>query len=191
MSNPVNTLGGAKTTGFVTVAEMPPHGMITLRGDFAAAKFKAAVKKAAGAAIPAQRKVAVTDKATLSWMSPDELLLVLPYDKAAATQGALAAELDGTHFLAENVSDARVMFQITGEAALIRELVAKLAPVDMSPEAFAVGDIRRTHLNQIAAAFWLEDDSRLNVVCFRSVARYLFDLLEVSAVKGSEVGLFA
>ncbi len=188
---PVNALGGARSQGFALIEELPPIGMLTLRGDFTASKFKSAVKKSAGVAIPAQRQVAQAGDNTLCWMSPDELLLVTGYDSAADKKAALDKALSGQHYMAEVVSDARAMFRVIGQPAQIGELIAKLAPVDMSADVFKPGDIRRSHIGQVAAAFWLVDDNTLHLVCFRSVARYVFDLLDISATKGSEVGLFA
>ncbi|KKK73929.1 hypothetical protein LCGC14_2888910, partial [marine sediment metagenome] len=43
---------------------------------------------------------------------------------------------------------------------------------------------------QVPAAFWLLEDGAFQVVCFRSVAQYMFDQLKVAAQPGSEVGHF-
>ena len=68
--------------------------------------------------------------------------------------------------------------------------MAKLAPVDLSPDAFKLGMFRRTRMAQVAAAFWMVDDTTFQIVCFRSNAQYVLDLLKVAAQKGSEVGFF-
>ncbi|MEO9629184.1 MAG: sarcosine oxidase subunit gamma, partial [Sulfitobacter sp.] len=49
---------------------------------------------------------------------------------------------------------------------------------------------RRTRMGQVPAAFWLREDGVFEVICFRSVAQYMFDLLSVAAQPGSEVGHF-
>ena len=87
-----------------------------------------------------------------------------------------------------NVSDARAVFSVTGRGA--RELIAKGAPVDMSPAAFGLGDLRRTHIGQVAAAFWMTADEALTLVCFRSYAGYMFDWLSASAKDGATPGLY-
>ena len=87
-----------------------------------------------------------------------------------------------------NVSDARAVFRIKGPNT--REVLAKLAPVDLSPQAFGPGMIRRTRLAQVPAAFWMEDTDTAQLVCFRSVAQYVFDLLKTAAQPGSEVGFY-
>lgn len=184
MSEAVSALQGAFAKGAVSVAEIGPQGMITLRGDLSDAKLAAAVQQVTGAEMPGQRKITHAGACAVAWMSPDELLILLPYGDVAAAIAALNAALAGSHFLAVNVSDARALFRVTGAPAHVREVIAKLAPADLSPEAFAPGDIRRTRLAQVAAAFWLTEEGEARIVCFRSVARYAFDLLKTSAAAG-------
>ncbi|MEL7255243.1 MAG: sarcosine oxidase subunit gamma family protein [Pseudomonadota bacterium] len=189
MSEAVSALPGAEYQGYVAVREVGLQGMVTLRGDLSAAKFKSAVKKVAGVAVPDVWSVALAGDKGVAWMSPDEVMVMVPYAEAGATVKALEKALSGEHFLAVNVSDARAVFELKGAA--VREVVAKLAPVDMAREAFKPGQFRRTRFAQVAAAFWLVDDETVRVVCFRSVAEYMFNLLKDAAEPGGEVGFFA
>ena len=189
MSKAVSALQGAVYQGYVEVREMGLVGMITLRGDLSSAKMKKAVKDACGVDLPGQREIAVAGEKGAAWMSPDELLLMVPYEGVGDALAAVEKALKGEHFLAVNVSDARAVFQVQGKAA--REIIAKLCPVDMAPGAFEPGQIRRTRMAQIAAAFWMEDAETIRVVCFRSVAEYAFNLLKDAAEPGGEAGLFA
>ncbi|SHI81089.1 sarcosine oxidase subunit gamma [Shimia gijangensis] len=186
MSNAVSALNSASFEGFATVTETGLRGMITLRGDLSSAKLKAAVKAATGAAIPDVRRVTTGKDGMAAWMSPDELLILCDYASVNDTIATLTAKLTGEHALAVNVSDARAVFRIAGDGA--REVLAKLAPVDLSAGAFQAGDFRRSRIAQVAAAFWLNDDNSFELVCFRSVAQYVFDVLKVSAQPGGEVG---
>lgn len=185
-----SALNGAAFQGVVTVEDAGLQGMITLRGDLAAAKLAKAVKAATGLAIPAQRKIGFGDDRALAWMSPDELLILTPYEDAPAIAAQLAAALAGEHALVQNMSDARAMFRLTGAPGALREVLAKLAPVDLSAEAFGPGDFRRTRLAQVAGAFWFDDSTTARVICFRSVAEYAYKLLCVSAEEGGEVGFY-
>jgi len=188
MSEPVSALNGATYEGFVTVAEQGPRGMITLRGDLASAAVKNAATGVAGVDFPGQRECRVVGERGLAWMSPDELLVLLPYAEAPAAVATMTEAMAGEHSLAVDVSDARAVFRIEGPGA--REVLAKLAPVDLSPAAFAPGTIRRTRLAQVPAAFWMTGDEAFELVCFRSVAQYVFDLLKGAATPGGEVGYF-
>lgn len=189
MSNSVSALSGASYTGFVKVEEMGLRGMITVRGNLKSAKLKKAVKAASGAAVPGTRAASVTGEMGVAWMSPDELLVMVPYVEVDAKLAAMHKALDGEHALAVNVSDARAVFQISGRN--VRDVMAKLSPVDMAPGAFEPGMFRRTRMAQVAAAFWMVDAETIQIVCFRSVALYVFNLLKDAAEPGSEVGYFA
>lgn len=188
MSDAVSALMGARFEGIATVEETGLSGMIALRGDLGLAAVKKAASAASGTPMPGKLEAVMSDTGGLCWMSPDELLVLCPYDEVQARLGALTSALAKTHALAVNVSDARALFRVSGPGA--REVMAKLCPVDLSPEAFRPGMFRRTRMAQIPAAFWLEDEESFRIVCFRSVARYAFDLLKTAAADGSEVGYF-
>lgn len=188
MSDPVSALKGARYQGFATVADAGPRGMVTLRGDLSSEALRQAACNAVGVDFPQQRGIVTKGEAGLGWMSPDEVLILCPYADARAIAAKLGAALAGTHHLAVNVSDARAMFIVSGGDA--REVMAKVTPADVSPLAFAPGDIRRTRLAQVAGAFWMTDETTFNVICFRSVAQYVYDLLAISARPGSEVEYF-
>ena len=98
----------------------------------------------------------------------------------------MSKTLGGEHHLLANVSDARAVFRLTGAA--LREVLAKLARSICRPEAFPVGHFRRTRLAQVPAAFWLRDEETAELICFRSVATYVFQILKEAAKPGSEVG---
>ena len=188
MSDVQMALGGASFDGLVTIEEVAGQGMITLRGDLTDHTLKKAATAAAGVDMPGPGHGHHTADGGLCWMSPDELLVLCPYDAVAATLAQMHETLGGTHAMAVDVSDARATFQVSGPAA--REVMAKLAPVELSPEAFAPGMFRRTRLAQVPAAFWMPEPAAFRVVCFRSHAQYVFDLLRTAAAEGSDVGYF-
>ncbi len=188
MSDPVSALSGARFEGIAKVEEAGLCGMITLRGDFASAGFAAAVKAATGADLPATGRIAEGTDGAAAWMSPDELLLMVPHPEVNTRPAVLTEALSGEHALAVNVSDARAVFRISGDGA--RETLAKVAPVDLSAAAFKAGDFRRTRMAQVAGAFWLNGEGTLTVVCFRSVGEYMFKLLSAAAHRQSAVGVY-
>ncbi len=189
MSDPISALNGARFDGLVQVTEMPPQGMITLRGDLASVAIKNAATGIAGVDMPGQRGVHCVGEKGICWMSPDELLVLCPYAEVGVALASMHKTLGKDHALAVDVSDARAVFQLQGAA--VREVIAKLAPVDMDPAQFTPGEIRRTRLAQVPAAFWLREEGLVQVICFRSVAGYVFDLLTGAATPGGEVGVFA
>ncbi len=182
-------LGGASFEGAARIEEIEPVGMIAFRGDLEKAEVRTAMKAVTGLDVPGQRGISIRGDWALGWMSHDELIVLLHCTELGATLGALEDRLAGYHHLALDVSDARAVFRISGAGA--REVLAKLSPVDLSAHRFGPGEIRRTRAAQVAVAFWLDEDGVFTLICFRSVARYVFDILSISAQSGAEVGLYA
>jgi len=190
MSETISALAGARSSGLVEVTEAGLQGMITIRGDLADPNIIGGIKSAVKAIVPAPRQSTRVGSDILLWMSPDELMLLCPYGETGARIGVLSEALKTHHYLIANVSDARAQFTLSGDGAAIREVLAKLSPADMRSTTLPVGEVRRTRLAQAATAFWFESKDQAQVVCFRSVAKYVFDLLKVSSASGSSVGYF-
>ena len=168
--------------GAVKVERFEGFGMITLRGDFSEQAVKSVVETELSL-IPGVREVTVGEKGMLVWMSPDELLAIVPTQDAVAKTAMLEKELANEHVLVVNVSDARAVFRITGKGA--REVLAKGAPVDLSKDAFGPGQIRRTRLGQVACAFWMSGEDQFDLICFGSVSEFVFDWLSTAGKDGS------
>ncbi|MGI9389435.1 MAG: sarcosine oxidase subunit gamma [Boseongicola sp.] len=190
MSEATSALAGARSSGIVEVTEAGLQGMITVRGDLADPAIISAIKDAVGADVPAIRQSTKVKNDRLLWMSSDELMLVCPYEEAESRVQVLRAALKKHHHLIAIVSDARAQFTLSGNGAAIREVLAKLSPADLRASALPVDEVRRTRIAQVAAAFWFESDNQAQLVCFRSVAMYVFDLLKASSASGSAVEYF-
>jgi sarcosine oxidase subunit gamma len=182
MSEPVSALDGAMSEGFAKIREIGPLGMVTLRCKSDVKALPKAIKAAVGTAVPELRRIVVEGDHACGWMSPDEYLLVMPYAAVPAALESIAKAMGTAHHLAVDVSDARAVFRVEGAKA--DQVLAKLSPVDFA--ALAEGELRRTRAAQVAAAFWKDGDG-FTVVSFRSVGRYVFDLLATSAKPGSEL----
>ena len=184
MSEPVLAPSGAKYEGYCTVEEAGPVGMISLRADLAAAKVARALRGATGAQMPGRLEITSGDKGRVAWMSPDELLLFVDYDRRGATLARLDKALASSHALAVDVSDARKLLVLRGARA--REVIMKLSPADL--RGFGPGQFRRTRLAQVAAAFHMPDENSFEIIAFRSYGDYVFKLLANAARPGGEVG---
>ena len=191
MSEVKSALPGAESGGVVRVEEAGLVGMVLIRGDLAGASFKAAVTDVTGAELPGPRQRTTIGDNALLWMSPDELMLTCPHEAAPGMAKRLGEALSGQHHLAADVSDARAVFRLAGEGGRIRDTLAKLTPADLRPGVLPVGEVRRSRLAQVPAAFWFEAEDAATVVCFRSVAHYVFGLLANAASPGAEVGHFS
>jgi sarcosine oxidase subunit gamma len=178
---PLTPLNGASFAGYATIREIGPLGMITLRAKPDVPGLAAAIHAATGCALPPQRQILRAGDRLAGWMSPDEYLLILPLGDVPKALADIAAALAGQHHLAVDVSGARAVFAIEGAA---QSVLAKLTPTDFA--ALNPMELRRTRLAQVAAAFWLEGGGA-TVVCFASVAQYMFDLLSHAAAKGTQI----
>ncbi len=168
------------------VAFTEPLGMISLRGDLSDDRLRATVTELTGTQVPDRLRIEGTSQRGAAWMSPDELLLFVSRDEVGPALVRLREALVGMHHLALDVSDLRLCLRVDGLSA--REVLAKLSPADLHPDAFGPGSFRRTRLGQLAAGIWLEGQGA-RVICFRSVADYAALLLRQSAADGA-VGYF-
>jgi sarcosine oxidase subunit gamma len=184
MSEPQSALGHTAFDGFVTVREIGPLGMITLRASPELPELHGAVMAALGLALPEPRRINTKGNRAVGWMSPDEWLLVTDYPEVKTVLETLHKALHGKHYLAVDVSDARAVFRVDGPQAA--EALMKLAPVDHA--TLAPMELRRTRAAQVACAFW-RDDTGYTLVSFRSVAAYVMGLLVHSARPGSALDL--
>lgn len=190
MSEPVTAVKNASyNAGIAEIKEIGPLGMITLRGDIEHAAIRKAASGISGTDFPDQRMCSSDGASGIAWMSPDELLVMVPYDQVHSSLDQLITDCAKKSTLAVNVSDARAVFQVSGPGA--RDVMAKLAPVDLDPASFTPGMFRRTRMAQVPAAFWMRDDQTFQIICFRSVGQYMFDLLKVAAQPGSAPGVYA
>lgn len=179
-----SALAGAQAQGLIEIREMGLQGMVSLRADLATAAK--AVKKLTGADMPGPRAMTGGTGCQVAWMSPDEVLIFCDHDRAGKLAFDLSEALSGQHHLAVNVSDARAMFSLTGAAGPLRDVIAKITPADIG--GLPLGEMRRTRLQQVASAIWFQSETEARVICFRSVARYVFDLVTVSAQPDGAVG---
>lgn len=68
-------------------------GMVTIRADFDRAGE--AIAEAAGLSLPGATQITSDGSRSLGWMSPDELLLILPVAETAAAMADLEQALSG------------------------------------------------------------------------------------------------
>lgn len=188
MADGVTGLEGRAIDGLVRVELSGPRGMITLRGDLSSSAIKNAATGVSGVDFPGQRECNCVDERGIGWMSPDELLVMVPYADIPKALQMIETTLEAEHALAADVSDARSLFTISGSQS--RDVLAKLAPVDLSPAAFKPGEFRRTRLAQVPAAFWMRDNDTFELICFRSVSEYVSGLLTTAARPSTSPNFF-
>jgi sarcosine oxidase, subunit gamma len=162
----------------VRVVEAAARGMVAVKGDLEDGTLRSAVEGVAGADFPERGQGVAAGGAAL-WMAPDEVLVLVPADRRAEALARLREAAKGRHMLVEDVSDMRAGLVLEGAA--VRDVLARVTPADVSPAALPPGRVRRTRVGQVAAALWLPEEGRAEVLCSRSVAGYVFALLEDAA----------
>ena len=183
MPEPRTALNGARFEGYVRVCEMPPQGMVRVRGSLSDRNVAGAIRQATGAPVPRVRKIATGANAqSVAWMAPDEALILVAYDAAPSLAETVRVELGDTHALVAVVSDGWTVLNVEGAGA--DEVLAKLAPVDTA--RLAPDEVRRTRLAQAGVTVWRAGGG-LRVACARSLAGYVFDVLCAAARPGTEV----
>ncbi len=188
MSNPNMAMEETLFEGYVKVGQTNPPGMITLRGKFGSKTYKNVLQEAIGTELPNIRQLIQGDDRSVAWMSTDELLILCSWEDKAALVAALQKALGKRHSMVIDVSDAFKTFTLKGTK--VREVIAKFAPVDLSPDSFKLLEVRRTRFGQIAATIWLTSQEEAIVICSRSVGDYMFKQLKAAVRPGSEVGIW-
>ena len=171
-------------SGYVAISSDISIGMLTVRGDLSSKAFKNAFEFD----LPEIRTIRNVKDMSVAWMSPDELLFLCTRNRIKALFSSLQGALKNQHSLVADVSDARCVFTLNGSK--VREVIAKLAPVAVAPSQFGPGQIRRTRFGQVAAAFWMNSEEEVKIICFRSFGPYMYKQLCVSADQGSELNLW-
>lgn len=170
----------ADRTALATVTEVIGLGMILIRADLDRAGDT--IAEAVGVPVPAQGRMTDDGTRRLGWMSPDELLLVLPAADTADALAALDDALSGEHALVHDVSDMRCVFDVAGRRP--DQAMAKLCPVDF--DAVPRDGLRRTRAAQVACALWRQGDG-WRIIAFRSVRDYLAGILAAAAAPGTDL----
>lgn len=171
--------------GYVKVSSDSDLGMVTLRGDLSSQ----AMKDAMGFDVPERRKIVHQKDKSIGWMAPDELLILCPKQNSTKIVSKLQSDLRIMHALIVDVSDSRSVFVLQGPK--VREVIAKLAPVAVAPGQFGPGEFRRSRFGQLATTFWMTNREEVKIICLRSFSTYMYELLCMSASKGSELDIWS
>ena len=158
----------------VSVRRVDGRGMITLRGSLDQGDFRDAVHGALGVGVPSSGQITSGKLIDVAWMSPDELLVLLPLEEVNTAIGGLSRRLKDHHHLVCDVSSLRIEFVLSGP---VRDVLAKGTPADMSPRGLGVMQFLRTRLGQLQVAIWIDREGEAHVLCRCSESEFLHDWL--------------
>ncbi|MFL2563224.1 MAG: sarcosine oxidase subunit gamma [Arenicellales bacterium] len=181
---PIRSLGVGGAVSF-WIQERPFRTHINLRGDTSEARFVEAVATATGVVLPQDPNTCVSsDRWHVSWLSPDEWLLIGHEDDAAVA--VLVDQLESLHHALNEISGGQTVFRVGGDAW--RDVLASACPFDLHPRAFGEGACGQTvvaHTNVVL--IFVNDDPRgeaLDIVVRRSFADHLARWLMDAAIEG-------
>ncbi len=133
----------------LSIGVRAPFARVALRGHGDDVRFRQAVESVAGVAPPLVAGHAATGLlATLLWLGPDEWLLASETQEGADLVVRLRNAFKGMAAAATDLSDARVVFSLTGIRA--RDVLAKGCSIDLHPRAFGQGRCAQSLLAKAA-----------------------------------------
>lgn len=159
---------------------------LVLRGDANLPEFADGVLEATGLRLPGPLTSHQNEDWSLSWITPDEWLLVGPGDQAFAMEERLREHLSG-HYAVINVSGGQTLVRVAGAQA--RTVLMKSCPYDVHDRNFPVGKVVTTVLSKSQATLRRVDEQDWELVVRRSFADYIWRWLkDASAEFGLQLG---
>ncbi|MEX1215013.1 sarcosine oxidase subunit gamma [Saccharospirillum sp.] len=142
---------------------------LALRGDADNTDFRQGIEAATGLALPGALHSVHNEQWSLSWISPDEWLLVGPGDQAFNMELTLREHLSG-HYSVINVSGGQTLVRLAGAEA--RAVLMKSCPYDVHDRNFPVGKVVTTVFAKSQATVRRLAENDWELVIRRSFADY-------------------
>ncbi|TBW55734.1 sarcosine oxidase subunit gamma [Marinobacter halodurans] len=178
--------GEVSANARVSIWEEPLKTHLILRGDAAAAGFREGVQAATGLDLPEPLQSQSKGDWSLSWITPDEWLLVGPGDQAFTMESRLREQLEG-HYAVVNVGGGQSIVRLSGTEA--RSVLMKSCPYDVHDRHFPVGKVVTTVLGKTQATLRRLGDNDWEIVVRRSFADYIWRwLLDAASEHGVHTG---
>ncbi|MDX2290293.1 MAG: sarcosine oxidase subunit gamma family protein [Hyphomicrobiaceae bacterium] len=162
------TLGRLSTPGLsiAPVDDLTIIGVTSFRQT--AAETAARLRATVGIAPPDRPQRRSSGPLALQWAGPAQWWLMANGADASSRARDLRHRLDGLAAVVDQ-SDARAVVHVAGPHA--RDVLAKGAPVDLHPRAFAIGDVAITQAAHIGVTIALLDHKpTFEITLFRSYA---------------------
>lgn len=151
----------------LALCEVMPYQMLLLSA-YQTAESDRAFQEATGLAPPSVGRERTDARVAWLWHGPGRLLRVA-YDAGAVLDPADARACFGASHAVVDLSDARTVVRLSGEAA--RQTLAKGCTLDLRPTVFAAGCVALTALAHLAVVLHARDDDVIDIYWTRSYAQ--------------------
>ena len=160
----------------IQLRELPLQGHFNLRVNPADSDAMARAASVVGLPLPTSVLTSVEkDGVRVSWVSPDEWVVLMPREKAAGFEVAFRAAMQDLHYSIVDISGGQTVLSLSGEGA--REVLMKGAAVDMHPSVFGVGKVVGTALAKSSAMIVCDEPDSYLLLIRRSFSNYIWDWL--------------
>ena len=171
-----------KTEGVVVARELPLLGHLVIRGNADDPAFRSGIEIALDMPLPGALQSEQNDDLSIRWISPDEWLLICPFEKSFEVELALRNSLKG-HYSVVNASGGQTVLRLSGSNAV--NVLKKSVPYDFHDSKFPVGKVITTVMAKTQAVIRRVAKDEWELVIRRSFADYAWRWLEDA---GSEYG---
>lgn len=163
------------------IEERRPRACIALRGDVREARFVRAVESVTDLRPPAEPCTSASGLlASILWLGPAEWLVVSDTQGGETLYASLVAALNGIAAAAVDVSDARIVYAVSGPNA--RHLLAKGCALDLHERVFPAGACAQSLLAKISMLLRRGSaEPSFEVYVARSVRDYAWGWLQSAA----------
>ena len=165
----------------VDIARHTHYGLLNLRGtEDVCRRFNGVL----GLELPQTPNTATANgRVTAMWLGPDEWLIRTDDGNEPALSAALLEAVRGRHAAVTAVSDAYVIFTVSGQDA--RAVLNQGTGIDLHPRSFNPGTCVRTSLGKTGVILHQPGDKPYyDVYAWRSYANYLSMWLDKAAGTG-------
>ena len=157
--------------------ERDPIACVNVRGRSGDARFMRAVASVTDVPPPLEACTSVAGLfGSILWLGPDEWLVVSASQGGEEIAARLHQALRGIPAAATDVSDARIIYALSGARA--RDVLAKGCSIDFHPREFPSGRCVQTLLAKAAVLIHASSQHAFDIHVARSFADYAWAWLE-------------
>jgi sarcosine oxidase subunit gamma len=139
----------------------------------------AALQAEFGVAVPTAPRWVEAAEVMLSCLAPNRFLATA--DRAANLPNRLAKSLAGLAVVTDQ-SDFWITIIVSGPS--VRDMLARVVPIDLDPAKFSVGDLALTRGGHLDVRLWRVAEDSYEVAASRSYAQDFRHLLKTAAREG-------